>query len=184
MLKCWNRLCRLDTERLTKQVFKWDISNYKNKRGCWSYHVKHIFQDIECSNLFDCMSPCDIENSKLTLRNIDNTEWDIKRYKSVKLRYYNLYKCNNDKADYVTMNISKYQRSLYAQFRTGILPLEIEVGRFRNLDLSQRLCKVCNLQVVEDEIHFLCECPKYIEHRKSIFASATSANSDFPCWIP
>ena len=70
------------------------------------------------------------------------------------------------------MNISKYQRSLYAQFRIGILPLEIEVGRFHNIELNLRLCKLCNLDVVEDEIHFLCDCPKYSEYRNTLFQIA------------
>ena len=115
----------------------------------------------------------------ITLTKIDNDEWDIKRYKSDKLRYYNLYKTEKSKAEYLTFNISKYQRSLYSQFRCGILPLEIEVGRYRNIELSERLCKLCNMHLVEDEIHFLIDCPLYNEERKLLFSAKNMSHEAF-----
>ena len=86
--------------------------------------------------------------------------WDLNRYKD-KLRYYNMYKYSREKEEYLSFNITRYQRSLMAQFRLGIIPLEIEVGRFRNIPLANRICQMCNSGVVEDEIHFLCECNHY-----------------------
>ena len=40
------------------------------------------------------------------------------------------------------------ERSHLAQLRLGILPLMIELGRFRNIDLEKRLCTVCNLSLI------------------------------------
>ena len=68
-----------------------------------------------------------------------------------------------------------------AQFRLGILPLEIEVGRFRNIPLANRICQMCNSGVVEDEIHFLCECNNYSEYRSSLFSGAEETESNFLC---
>ena len=77
------------------------------------------------------------------------------------------------------MNISKYQRSLFSQFRCGILPLEIETGRFRNIPLGERICKLCGSGCVEDEIHFLCECSNYVDERKAMFSKAADCNPIF-----
>ena len=33
----------------------------------------------------------------------------------------------------------------------------------------ERVCKKCNNNAVEDEIHFLCECPMYDDLRKLYF---------------
>ncbi len=44
-------------------------------------------------------------------------------------------------------------RSLLAQFGFRILPLEIEVRRYRNKPIADRKCPFCG--EVEDEIHFL-----------------------------
>ena len=67
---------------------------------------------------------------------------------------------------------------MFAQFRSGILPLHIETGRFRGLDLSDRICPICESEV-EDEVHFLCKCPKYNDYRQIMFRKATSINPDF-----
>ena len=84
----------------------------------------------------------------------DIGNWDIDRYKSPKLRYYNLYKYDKSTEDYLYLNITEYQRSLFSQFRYGILPLEIEVGRYRDVPLENRICRLCDNGDIEDEIHF------------------------------
>ena len=141
MLQYWNRLCLLSQDRITKQVFIWDQNNFKNKRGTWSYNIKHVLQEIGQHESFETFSTIDMDYAKSVLNDSDSDDWDNRRYRSDKLRYYNMYKGDKNCADYLKMNITKYQRSLFAQFRSGILPLEIEVGRYRNIDLSERICK-------------------------------------------
>ena len=43
---------------------------------------------------------------------------------------------------------------MIGQLRSGILPLEIETGRFRNIPLHERIYHVCNQNNVENEYHF------------------------------
>ena len=35
----------------------------------------------------------------------------------------------------------------------------IEIGRYKNLETEERLCKLCITQKIEDEYHFLIDCP-------------------------
>ena len=56
---------------------------------------------------------------------------------------------------------------LITKFRISSHQLEIERGQYRNTSASQRICKLCNLEV-EDELHFLLECPKSNKIRKEI----------------
>ena len=60
---------------------------------------------------------------------------------------------------YINLNLTPSERSYLAQIRSGILPLEIETGRFRNIKIDDRLCKLCNLNVNQDKTHFIFECP-------------------------
>ena len=60
---------------------------------------------------------------------------------------------------YLISNMSKLERSHLAQFRFGILPIRIETGRFTRLNISERVCQICNNGSIEDEIHFLLTCP-------------------------
>ena len=50
--------------------------------------------------------------------------------------------------------MSRQTRSLFDQFRHGILPLKIETGRFKNLYIEERICELCELEVVESEYIF------------------------------
>ena len=55
---------------------------------------------------------------------------------------------------YVSMNMSKHLRTLLTQLRSGTLPLEIETGRHYGITREHRICKQCNLNVIENEQHF------------------------------
>ncbi len=53
-----------------------------------------------------------------------------------------------------------------ASIRLGSHNLEIETGRFNNVIRAQRICKLCNMNCVESEYHFLCICPAYSSLRR------------------
>ena len=46
--------------------------------------------------------------------------------------------------------------------------LNIETGRYDNISRCNKICPVCGLSV-EDEIHFLFDCPKYSSIRDDFF---------------
>ena len=62
-----------------------------------------------------------------------------------------------------------YLRSCLAQFRAGILPIEIELGRYRNVPAEQRLCPLCTLGEPEDECHFVFRCEHFANLRTIMF---------------
>ena len=53
--------------------------------------------------------------------------------------------------------------------RNGTFPLNIELGRYRGLPVQERICRSCDLDKVEDEYHFLCECVKYETERRELY---------------
>ncbi len=72
-----------------------------------------------------------------------------------KLRNYCIYK-NEYKAElYVHAIHDRQERSLMAKYRTGVVPLSIETGRFQNIPIEYRLCLLCEDNVCESEFHFL-----------------------------
>ena len=61
----------------------------------------------------------------------------------------------------------------YAQFRTGILPIMVEVRRFYGIPLEERFCTYCKdkqLEYIEDEYHLLCICELYQEQGNQLYA--------------
>ena len=67
-----------------------------------------------------------------------------------KLRHFKSYKTTFDAENYICKYFPKRKRSLFAQLRVGILPLEIETGRYRNKPPENRFCHFC-VNIPEDE---------------------------------
>ncbi len=65
--------------------------------------------------------------------------------------------------------MSLAQRSYLAQLRCGILPLNIETGRWQGTQLDKRIYKVCNSNSVENEEHFIFHCNKYNNTRLNFY---------------
>ena len=73
-------------------------------------------------------------------------------------------------AEYLTWDLCKSHRVELARFRLGAHNLEVETGRWRRLEYEHRLCQYCKTigqHHVEDEHHFIFECPLYHDIRKS-----------------
>lgn len=122
----------------------------------------------------------DISDCEIKFIEIMSTEWKNSMALKPKLRTYALFKDSIKTEQYVKNNISRSKRSIFAQFRLGILPLMIETGRFKNvkdevsgmfrkMKIEERLCKLCGMNLVEDELHFLLDCKIYDSLRKELF---------------
>ena len=95
-----------------------------------------------------------------------------------KLRTYRLHKDRISTEPYVTANISRYERSILAKIRSGTLPLEVETGRYRQVPLDERICKLCQASI-ENEIHFLVDCHFYDDLRYDLFNTMSNEYTDF-----
>ncbi len=75
---------------------------------------------------------------------------------------------------YLTCITSVSKRQVLARFRMGVSFLRVESGRYESNgtrgipSIQMRVCKCCDLCKVEDEIHFLFECPLYHTLRESL----------------
>ena len=55
------------------------------------------------------------------------------------------------------------------KLRISSQKLLIETGRYNNITRNERVCNVCNCKTIEDEIHFLLDCPSYSSLRDMFF---------------
>jgi len=173
ILRFWNRLVHMDEQRLVKRIFTFYLnSTYDN----WCTDVHTIFDILDVSHVWNERGILDIRMIERKCESLMNDEWREQVQSKPKLRTYALYKHEFVVENYVYSNISKFNRSLVAQFRSGILPLHIETGRFNNikdkntgnfrkLQAHERFCNICKLDLVEDEKHFLFECTSYYNDR-------------------
>ena len=143
ILRFWNRVIRMDTTRLTRKIFGYD---YMKCKFNWSSDVKEIFMIAGHIDLFSNKSTCDIKCMKDSLTSHYSAKWLQDVQQKPKLRTYILFKELYSTEQYVKFCLPRKERSLLAQIRSGILPLAIETGRYRNIPAENRYCQVCTDQ--------------------------------------
>ena len=89
----------------------------------------------------------------------------INENKKGKLRTYFTVKEHFIGEKYTFLNDFKVRQAM-CKIRISAHPLMIEIGRYKNLETEERLCKLCITQKNEDEYHFLIDCPIYNSSRK------------------
>ena len=176
MLRLWNKLVKLPDSRQLRIIFRWDYNICNNN---WSSEVKAIFEECNLQDCFDHVTLVNLNQAKTMIMQKYINKWDRERHLKDKLRVYNMYKWAFGKEDYVDLNISYMERSLIAQFRAGTLPLNIEVGRYRNITLDMRVCTVCDKNEVEDEYHVLCNCSLYDDLRINLYRKISEIDESF-----
>ncbi len=134
-----------------------------------------IFTRLD-SDAFSCKEMFNLDMIDSRLKDLMLEEWKKEVVKKPKLRTYCLFKDNVDTEDYVSKINHRYERSLFSQFRHGILPLKIETGRFQKLSVEARCCEYCTDNAIEDEMHFICTCSLYNEIRIHLFTRAQESN--------
>ena len=94
-----------------------------------------------------------------------------------KLRTYRLFKAIYEQEKYYRFLLPLSHRAAFAKFSCRVAPIRIETGRFKNLDVSLRLCHICN--VVENEAHVMLECSAYNDLRDNLFHKTVSVPPNF-----
>ena len=107
-----------------------------------------------------------INNIRNRLFALYRDEWLESVQNMTSLDSYCLYKSTFQSEPY--FNIIKDQRHLraYVSIRLRAHPLEVERGRHYGVPRPNRLCRVCNLNLIEDEKHFLLVCDAYSNLRR------------------
>ena len=181
VIKLWNKIVTLDDLRIPKRVLNHDIK-MSHTIGNWVSDFSNLLQTLQLNTDLESFQQIDIDTAKNRLLLAQFNNWNDQRSQKIKLRNYNLFKSDMAAEAYVIMNMSKQIRSCYAQFRTGILPIMVEIGRFHSIPLEERYCPLCkdkNMYFVEDEFHLLCICQSYQEVRNELYIKALATCSSF-----
>ncbi len=161
-LRFWNRLVTLDDTRLTKKIFRWDMNehNISNKSNFCS-QVKQVLCDINMKDCYSRLEPVDIDLGEKHILTGEEIKWSNDVTKFSKLDLLADIKQSFGSEKYLRIDLDRYDKSLLSQFRCGILPIEIETGRYKNLARKDRICTLCNTGEIENQVHFALYCPVY-----------------------
>ena len=101
---------------------------------------------------------------------VEEKKWWAEVKSQPKLRTYVKFKNQGLRVEkYLYTQGYYYGRSLMAGIRIGTNKLEVEMGRREGKHVDLRLCKQCNSNQVEDEFHFITQCPLYGILRQIVF---------------
>ena len=135
-------------------------------RKCWVSDVKQVTENLHLPNP-DANILYDMANVQVAIWNLSMDMWWKEAVEKRKLRTYVQLRSRQTKGTIVRSNVKRYHRSILCKLLSGILLLELGTGRFTNVKVEDRTCKVCNLNRIEDESHFLFSCPALQIERSS-----------------
>jgi hypothetical protein len=81
---------------------------------------------------------------------------------------YHIYKTHFGKEKYLQINSFKIRQSI-CKIRVSAHSLNIETGIYKNIIRSERKCTNCSKGDIEDEKHFIVDCPLYENIRVKLF---------------
>lgn len=92
-------------------------------------------------------------------------EWFASINTMPKLDHYCKFKTSFCFEQYLEKNPNDKLRKHFTSIRLSSHKLEIELGRYNNVDRNYRICKLCSQNVTESEYHFLLCCDLYRDLR-------------------
>ncbi len=144
MLCLYNTLSYQDEHRLSYKMFEWDQrSGNKGWAGDIRKIYKRDFPQLKTGEWFD------LEFLDLYSRGQTHDDFWQKRQSKWKLRSYIEFEDISSPLTLVKSGLHWYTRSVVAKLVCGILPLELETGRYQNVLRENRTCRVCGPNVVE-----------------------------------
>ena len=181
MARFWNRVLSFEEDRLTRVAFDLDYSLQVNN---WCSDMKHIFSQLNMEDSFRSKSKINLETFRRKITEMHSVNWSDSVQTVSKLRTYRTFKTTFSQEKYLTINLSKVERSHLAQLRFGILPLRIETGRYIGKRPEDRLCRLCDERAVESEQHFLFECDFYQSIRQHAFGDLLNSTEYISMDLP
>ena len=130
MARYKNRLCSMKEERLPVNIYKWMESLEVNG---WVKDVKHV---LNYANMDDCQhlsSKCDLNVLQVRLKVLNQDKWWLDAETKTKLETFIQIYHRSDPQGLMKCNLQRNQRSVVSRLKCGVLPLMLEVGRFKNM---------------------------------------------------
>ncbi len=117
-------------------------------------------------NIYEPLRLCNMEISSNRLMENNEEEWKTMLYTKPKLHTYVTFKSKLETENYISSVHNRFDISLIAKLRCGILQLHVESGRFNNVPLGDRTCDICHKKIMKtrDRLYRRYKRTKVAEH--------------------
>jgi hypothetical protein len=187
MMKYWQHLEKCNENPILRDSYKCTQELHSKGHNTWLSFAMKIKNIIHCTQQTNPLDATKIRLLKNKLRDHYAKHWQeaigtdshCKSKNGRKLRTYRTFKSVFGKECYLDVVKNPYWRVSLTKFRLSAHRLLIETGRQAKLDVNQRICRNCPLNKVEDEQHFLLECPLYKQEREKLMCIVTRISPHF-----
>ena len=175
LLKFWHRISNMNTNSLVSKALQDQMNETKQSEWLQTVHfllkylgMERLLHNVKEININQFQDEC-----KKKLKEKFVQEWKEQlRKRNTKLEIYEQIKDKFEREPYLK-DVTNFQlRKTITKFRCSDHKLEIEIGRHNNIPRENRFCKTC-LTDIENEMHFLCNCPRYNIVRAHYFGKAS-----------
>ena len=174
MLNFWIRILNGKASKFSYQLYlyMYAVASNDNEHGLkWINHIQSILNESSRPDLwlkiFVHIPFLSSKIIKQTLIEQFLQNWNGLLQNSSKGKNYALFKDNTSEEKYITIlngNLAK----IMLRFRTGNRKPPVEVGRWHNIELTDRKCQLYHSSSIGDEFHYILECSFFKTERQSL----------------
>ena len=169
-IRYWLKLLEMDNHRLPKKAYNKLYDLDRNGKQTWATNIRicltnngfgfawlnqgvgndrHFLKSLK-ERLIDC-------NWQIVQAHINESE---------RFEFYSMI-CSSEKrlAYHLSIDIKRHLKCIFSKFRFGVTNINTHYFRYRQHNQGHLLCPYCK-DAKEDEVHFVLNCPLYINIRK------------------
>lgn len=181
LLKYCYRLENLTTEfPLLKDAFVCSKELHFAQNTTWYSSIEKLLNILNIQNIMTYSKKDFVTSLKQsqTKKYLMDWQYSNETLKDGKLVTYLFLKTNFRLEKYLTILRPEYRKPI-CRLRISAHRLFIESGRYNNTPRTERICKNCTLNKIEDEEHFLIQCSKFTKEREELFDLISSKAKHF-----
>ena len=171
MISCWAKFFTCPEKKMEMILYRYLLIHHSNEylSNSWILCIKKVLDLCGFSNIWSEQNYVNhkwisaVVKQRLQDQFIQKWFSDING--SSKGQIYRLFKTSFGFENYINMLPNKF-RKIFIKFRTSNHHLPVETGRWYNVPLNERVCKLCNSGHTADEFHYILECKELANLRK------------------
>lgn len=170
MLNFWTRILTGKVSKFSNQIYLYMLNC--NEQGFkWLNHIQSILNETGRQDIWlrqsDSIPLFTGKIVKQILVDQFLQNWNSLLQNSSKGTNYALFKDNIQIEKYLSILNGPLVKSML-RFRTGNHKLPVEVGRWNDIELTDRKCQLCQTSNIGDEFHYILECPFFRSERQNL----------------
>ena len=159
-----------DEESLVKQAFLMSFDLHCNGKNSFHSHLMNMSEYFKLPDFNpDLLDIAMVKSYVSSMKQEYISYWQNTLQHSQKLEFYRSFKSNHTTSSYLDLTRGTAGGRALVTLRTSNHKLIIKIGRCNQTTKDNRHRSFCGSNVIEDEVHFLFQCPTYSMIRNKFY---------------